>query len=194
MEVVVLVIWTNDDALMRQPARVFPKACASMRICLRGHSCWIVGMTQSRLDHFSQNRFAAAMHPLLSLFGVSLLMLSPAFVSAQEPKISQEADRLAKLESGQKAMQIEWRGQLAGLEKKLEMRNKSSEALNAAFFVSGVLCALWAQYTRRSPWVWFFFGGILAPLALLMLLWKNAEDLESGRVRFWANDAEDDAG
>ncbi len=35
MEVVVLVIWTNDDALMRQLARVFPKACASMRICLR---------------------------------------------------------------------------------------------------------------------------------------------------------------
>jgi len=52
-------------------------------------------------------------------------------------------------------------------------------------FVSGILCALWAQYTRRSAWLWFFFGLILAPIALIAMVWKNASGLASGELRYW---------
>lgn len=43
-------------------------------------------------------------------------------------------------------------------------------------FLFGVFCAYWAQTTDRNPWLWFFFGWVLAPVAGLLLLWKNAND------------------
>lgn len=52
--------------------------------------------------------------------------------------------------------------------------------------VSGIFCAVWAQYTRRSAWLWFFFGVFLAPLALICLVWKNMNGLSSGELRFWS--------
>lgn len=47
-----------------------------------------------------------------------------------------------------------------------------------AAFIAGSLCALWAQNSRpqRNPWVWFFFGLILAPIALIAMLIKNSND------------------
>jgi hypothetical protein len=41
-------------------------------------------------------------------------------------------------------------------------------------FLFGIFCAYWAQTTARNPWLWFFFGWILAPIAGLVLLWKHA--------------------
>lgn len=41
-------------------------------------------------------------------------------------------------------------------------------------FASGTFCAYWAQETRRNPWLWFFFGFFLPPIAGLVLLYKNA--------------------
>ena len=35
--------------------------------------------------------------------------------------------------------------------------------------------AYWAQQTDRNPWVWFFFGLLLTPIAGVVLLWKNAQ-------------------
>ncbi len=43
-------------------------------------------------------------------------------------------------------------------------------------FLFGIFCAYWAQVTHRNAWIWFFFGWILAPVAGLTLLWKNAAD------------------
>ena len=40
----------------------------------------------------------------------------------------------------------------------------------------GAFCALWAQNTGRSPWLWFFlglFGNVIAVLALLV---RNSDD------------------
>jgi multisubunit Na+/H+ antiporter MnhG subunit len=54
----------------------------------------------------------------------------------------------------------------------------SSSAASAGYvtFLFGVFCAYWAQTTSRNPWLWFFFGWVLAPVAGLVLLWKNAND------------------
>ncbi|HSC59251.1 MAG TPA: hypothetical protein VLC11_06790 [Gemmatimonadales bacterium] len=41
-------------------------------------------------------------------------------------------------------------------------------------FLFGIFTAYWAQTTRRNAWIWFFFGLILAPIAGLMLLYKNS--------------------
>lgn len=41
-------------------------------------------------------------------------------------------------------------------------------------FLFGIFTAYWAQTTRRSAWLWFLFGLILAPIAGVMLLYKNS--------------------
>ncbi|VXB15815.1 conserved hypothetical protein [Luteimonas sp. 9C] len=47
--------------------------------------------------------------------------------------------------------------------------------------------AYWAQQTRRNPWLWFFFGLFLMPIAGFALLLINAErarerrDIPTGR-------------
>ncbi len=40
----------------------------------------------------------------------------------------------------------------------------------------GIFCALWAQNTNRSAWLWFFLGLFFAPLTGLVLLYKNSQD------------------
>lgn len=56
---------------------------------------------------------------------------------------------------------------------KLERRVKN---YGSAAFVAGVFAALWAQNTRRNAWLWFFVTVFFAPIALLVLLYKNAYD------------------
>lgn len=46
-------------------------------------------------------------------------------------------------------------------------------------FLFGLFCAYWAQETDRNPWLWFFFGWILAPIAGVALVYKNSRDLEA---------------
>jgi hypothetical protein len=41
------------------------------------------------------------------------------------------------------------------------------------------LLRLLAQTTRRGPWTWFFFGFFLAPVAGLVLLSKNSDELRA---------------
>lgn len=43
-------------------------------------------------------------------------------------------------------------------------------------FLFGLFCAYWAQETDRSAWLWFFFGWILAPVAGIVLVYKNSQD------------------
>jgi len=42
---------------------------------------------------------------------------------------------------------------------------------------------LWAQNTGRSPWLWFFLGLFCSVVAILVLLTKNANDLQRRKIR-----------
>jgi hypothetical protein len=57
----------------------------------------------------------------------------------------------------------------------------------AALFLYGVLCALWAQNTGRSAWLWFFQGIMFSVITVLVLLSKNSQELR--RRRAWAKEA-----
>ena len=46
-------------------------------------------------------------------------------------------------------------------------------------FLFGAFCALWAQNTGRSAWLWFFLGIIFSVLTVIFLLSKNASDRDS---------------
>ncbi len=40
-------------------------------------------------------------------------------------------------------------------------------------------CALWAQNTKRNPWLWFFLGLIFSIITAFIILHKNAMDLNT---------------
>jgi hypothetical protein len=64
---------------------------------------------------------------------------------------------------------------------RLEQRVNRLDSVVGAGIISGVICALWAQNTGRSAWAWFFAGLIFSVISLLVLLYKNAEDIRNGR-------------
>ena len=54
-------------------------------------------------------------------------------------------------------------------------------------FLFGAFCALWAQNTGRSAWLWFFLGLFFSIIAVLVLLSKNSEHIVSHRKGFDIN-------
>ncbi len=76
-------------------------------------------------------------------------------------------------------------GQVSSLEARLERLEerivRSEEATAGAglvLFVIACFCALWAQNTRRSAWLWFFLGVFFNVITLVVLLRKNSNDLQ----------------
>ena len=128
------------------------------------------------------------MHRLLYLFVMIWLTFGQFPVSAQVASDPEMTKRLARVESEQRSSQAETRQKIQQMETKLRQVEKDYRDTGTGLFLSGIFCALWAQYTRRSAWLWFFFGLILAPIALIVLVWKNADDLREGRMRFWTRD------
>jgi hypothetical protein len=59
------------------------------------------------------------------------------------------------------------------------LADKGSVGLIAFYF--GTVCALWAQNTRRNPWLWFFLGFFFNVITALFVLSKNSQDLNSNQ-------------
>ena len=71
---------------------------------------------------------------------------------------------------------------IVDLEQKVEkltsqLKEERSRYTAFAFFVTGIVCALWAQNTKRNAWLWFFLGAFLAPIAGIVMLHKNYRDI-----------------
>ena len=49
-------------------------------------------------------------------------------------------------------------------------------------FLFGGFCALWAQNTDRSAWLWFFLGLFFSVITVLVLLSKNSGDIDGRRL------------
>ena len=64
-----------------------------------------------------------------------------------------------------------------------QIRNKIQELIDESagtgvvLFLFGVVCALWAQNTRRNPWLWFLLGVFFSIVTVLVLLCKNSHDI-----------------
>ena len=93
---------------------------------------------------------------VILLLGVAFLYLAASRLSAQTPET-----RLNELETRMT---------------QLENRTLARGASTVALFACGSLCALWAQWTRRNAWLWFFLGFIFNVFALLAMLYKNANE------------------
>ena len=56
----------------------------------------------------------------------------------------------------------------------LEHRTSSAASGGAIALLFGAFCALWAQNTGRSAWLWFFLGLFFSVITVLVLLYKNS--------------------
>jgi hypothetical protein len=69
---------------------------------------------------------------------------------------------------------------LEGRVSTIERQVRENRDVGMIMFLFGAFCALWAQNTRRNAWLWFFFGLFTGPIAIFVLLWKNANDRTVG--------------
>ncbi len=106
------------------------------------------------------------------------------WVSEQPVPSAETESRIEELESQVSALRSEvWelRTEIATLRSNVSSLENNFRNFDHGFsasilFLVGSFCALWAQNTRRNPWLWFFFGMLLSPISLLVLLTKNSAD------------------
>jgi cell division protein FtsW (lipid II flippase) len=95
---------------------------------------------------------------LLLMFAV--LCSGTAFAQSEPQRVSQLEHRVSTLE--QKIRQVGDQG--------------------LVLFLFGAFCALWAQNSGRSGWLWFFLGLFFSVITVLVLLAKNSEDNDRRRM------------
>ena len=61
------------------------------------------------------------------------------------------------------------------------LRNIVNAAL--VMFLFGAFCAIWAQNTRRNPWLWFLYGFLFTLLTVLIILRANPKTRRKKRYR-----------
>ena len=98
---------------------------------------------------------------LLLLVIIAFGVVSPPALSQSED-VSELSSRIAELEH-----KVDRQGS--------EISRVEEIAKNTApvIFLFGAFCALWAQNTGRSAWLWFFMGAIFNVFAVVALLIKN---------------------
>ena len=77
---------------------------------------------------------------------------------------------IAQQQEDYRISQLEQR--LDGLDHKV---NADGDAI-VVLFLFGAFCALWAQNTGRSAWLWFFLGMFFNVITIFFLLTKNSND------------------
>ena len=93
--------------------------------------------------------------------GLAQQTLPPGYQQTTDQKISSLQDEVRSLQSKVDAM-----------------RNSTNTAATGGgvSFLFGVFCALWAQNTNRSAWLWFFLGLFFTVITAIVLLVKNSDD------------------
>ena len=103
-----------------------------------------------------------------SLASVLLLFLLPIFVPNAAWADAQTDRRIAELER-----------RINHLPTRIQTHGDNG----ALLFLFGVFCALWAQNTGRSAWLWFFLGLFFSVITVIVLLIKNSDDLARRRLK-----------
>lgn len=89
----------------------------------------------------------------------TVILLAPVSTMSAQPDLAQRVDQLTS-RVDRLASRLD-RGHVAGLT-----------------FLFAAFCALWAQNTKRSAWLWFVLGLLFNVLAVVVLLVKNSDDLK----------------
>lgn len=99
---------------------------------------------------------------------------NPQRIEFLENRMKQIESRQREAETG--IQRLESRIQGLDSQVRQELVDRGDGAAGFVIFLFGVFCALWAQNTGRSPWLWFFMGLFFNIITVLVLLSKNASD------------------
>jgi hypothetical protein len=95
---------------------------------------------------------------------IALLLLSASALLSEDIAPSTEA-RLSKLEQRVNSLD--------------SVRTDAAGGCGLSLLF-GAFCALWAQNSRRSALFWFILGAIFSVITVLVLLYKNSQDVLLG--------------
>jgi hypothetical protein len=121
------------------------------------------------------------------IFFVALVSTQICVAQGDSDSRNQLEKKIASLQQEQSLLRDKISYETSSMNRRIKEVEDNAGA-GIGLFLSGILCALWAQYTRRSAWLWFFIGIFLAPIALVVLVWKNANGLTSGDLRYWTRE------
>jgi hypothetical protein len=65
---------------------------------------------------------------------------------------------------------------LSELERKVKSSRADAAGAGGVSFLFGAFCALWAQNSGRSAWLWFFLGLFFSIITVIFVLIKNGDD------------------
>jgi hypothetical protein len=105
---------------------------------------------------------------ILAIAVVSWPLRASAQQKTTDERVESLEHRVAQLESSVH----ETSGKIAYLD--TSVSQKAGEGVLLVLF--GAFCALWAQNTGRSAWLWFFMGLFFNVITLIVLLMKNSKD------------------
>ena len=109
---------------------------------------------------------------LVSAIVVFLFLIQSATLHAQGQSPNDGATYQRLMEMEQRIGTLQY--QVGDLQQRLSSQTDSGGGV--LLFLFGVFCALWAQNTGRSAWLWFFVGFLFNVLAVIVLLMKNSND------------------
>jgi hypothetical protein len=100
--------------------------------------------------------------------------------TGQVKQLDRMEQQIQKLESTIQSLQIKNRL----VEQRLSRIASDSGEVGVILLLFGAFCALWAQDTDRSAWLWFFLGFFFHVITVLVLLRKNSRDRHSKRWEY----------
>ena len=99
-------------------------------------------------------------------------------IAASSSTLAQNGDADLRSEIDSLKSQIgKLESDIAGLDHTQRQLAEESGGIAIVLFLFGAFCALWAQSSGRSAWLWFFLGVIFHVIAVLFVLSKNGADL-----------------
>ena len=99
------------------------------------------------------------------LFVIALLSLFLADLGLDHSACAQAVEAFPKQEE-----------RITQLERKIGNLERKAGQLGVVASIFAAFCALWAQNTGRSAWLWFFLGLFFSVITVIVLLWKNSKD------------------
>ena len=111
------------------------------------------------------------------------LVATPIYAQVSPGQLDQRMDRIEQRVNRIEVNTNEERSGIERVEQKvngLESRIGSPPVVDEGGLacLCGLVCAYWAQNTRRNAWLWFFFGLFGTVIAFIVLLFKNSNDIQ----------------
>lgn len=120
---------------------------------------------------YQRLKWAAVIATLATVLQPSLPSLAAREASLPDAEIQQLRQEIQVLQNQVSGLEAE----INSLQSEISSFNsREPSAIGLTVLLTGAFCTLWAQNTRRNPWLCFFAGVFFNFIILIVLLVKNS--------------------